>query len=159
MFPIIFLLFVLMPIIEIYVIIQVGSNIGVLPTIALVVLTAVIGTAMLRAQGIATLQRFQGNLAQGQLPAQELMEGIVLLIGGALLLTPGFVTDAIGFMCLVPMTRQMMIKMVMKHGQMRVAGFQQHHYHYDADPNAHQGSRNARQHETIDGEFRRVDDD
>ncbi len=106
--PYLFLLFVLIPIVEIALLIQVGSAIGVLPTIAIVIVTAVIGTAMLRQQGMATLQKAQQRLQSGQMPAQQIGEGILLLIGGALLLTPGFATDAFGFACLIPWTRRWM---------------------------------------------------
>ena len=105
-----FLLFIAVPIIEITVLIQVGQMIGVWWTIALVMLTAFIGINMLRAQGMATLNRANWRMQSGQIPAQEMVEGIFLAIGGALLLTPGFVTDAFGFMCLLPFTRSWMAK-------------------------------------------------
>ena len=88
-----------------YLLIEVGSTIGTLPTIALVMLTAVIGVALLRRQGLATLTRGLGRLQRGEVPAQEMAEGILLAISGALLLTPGFVTDAVGFAFLLPASR------------------------------------------------------
>ncbi len=88
-----------------YLLIEVGSTIGTLPTIALVMLTAVIGVALLRRQGLATLTRGLGRLQRGEVPAQEMAEGILLAISGALLLTPGFVTDAVGFTFLLPASR------------------------------------------------------
>lgn len=106
MFPLVFILFIAMPILEIAVLIQVGSSIGLLSTLAIIIATAILGTFMLRQQGLATLQRAQSRLATGEMPAQQLMEGMILLVGGVLLLTPGFVTDAIGFFCLIPFTRQ-----------------------------------------------------
>jgi len=108
-FPVIFALFIAMPIIEIYLLIRVGSSIGALATIGIVILTAVIGTYMLRAQGLSTMNQARSRLASGQIPAMQLMEGFALAIGGALLLTPGFVTDAIGFICLIPVTRRLLI--------------------------------------------------
>lgn len=111
-FPIFAVLFLVIPIIEIYVLIQVGSVIGALPTILLVVATAVIGAFLLRQQGISTFMRFQQNMTTGQLPAKEMLEGVMLLIGGALLMTPGFFTDAIGFLCLIPFTRQWMANFI-----------------------------------------------
>lgn len=95
-----------MPIIEIAVLIQIGGALGLLPTLAIIVATAILGTIMLRQQGLATLAKARGRMSSGQLPAEQLMEGVLLLIGGVLLLTPGFVTDAFGFFCLVPFTRQ-----------------------------------------------------
>lgn len=112
MFPSIFLLFIAMPIIEIFVLIQVGSAIGALATIAIVIFTAILGTWMLRSQGLSTLNRARNRLSGGEIPAFQLMEGIALAVGGALLLTPGFVTDAIGFACLLPPTRHLLVKAV-----------------------------------------------
>ena len=88
-----------------YLLIEVGGYIGTLPTIALVMLTAVIGVALLRRQGLATLTRGLGRLQRGEVPAQEMAEGILLAISGALLLTPGFVTDGVGFVFLLPVSR------------------------------------------------------
>ena len=100
-----FLIFFLTPIVEMYLLIEVGGYIGTLPTIGLVMLTAVIGVALLRVQGVATLTRGLNRLQQGQLPAQELAEGLLLAVAGALLLTPGFVTDSAGFLLLFPPSR------------------------------------------------------
>lgn len=102
-------IFLIVPIIEIYLLIQMGGLIGVMPTIGLVVLTAVIGAALLRTQGLQTYLRFHRALSEGRLPATELLEGIALLIGGALLLTPGFFTDGVGFVCLIPSSRRIII--------------------------------------------------
>jgi UPF0716 protein FxsA len=111
----IFLLFLLVvPVLEIYMLLQIGAVIGVIPTIFSVVATAIIGSWLLRQQGFATLQRLQQNMAKGTLPAKEMMEGPILLVGGALLLTPGFVTDAIGFLCLIPTTRQAIVNYALK---------------------------------------------
>ena len=103
---ILFLFFLIVPFVEIYVLLQVGGLIGAFPTIFLVVFTAALGAWLLRRQGFATWQRFQTNLAQGTIPAYEMIEGPILLVGGALLLTPGFFTDALGFACLIPALRQ-----------------------------------------------------
>ncbi|MFC1747719.1 FxsA family protein [Pseudomonadota bacterium] len=109
-------LFLLVPIFEIYLLIQVGGLIGVLPTMFLVVFTAVVGAWLLRSQGFATLGRVQATLARGEIPAIELLEGAMLLVGGALLLTPGFFTDAIGFVCLIPVLRRGVISWAMRRG-------------------------------------------
>ncbi len=108
--PFVFLLFVLVPIIEIAVLIQVGGAIGGWTTIGIVILTAILGTAMLRQQGMATLAKAQQRMGAGEMPAQQLLEGVLLLVGGVLLLTPGFITDAFGFACLIPFTREWMAK-------------------------------------------------
>lgn len=95
------LLFIIMPVLEMWVLIKVGGVIGPWPTIGLVLLTAAVGYSLLRQQGFATLMRGQQRMHQGELPASEMLEGLMLAISGALLLTPGFVTDAIGFLGLV----------------------------------------------------------
>lgn len=101
-----FLMFIIIPVLEMWLLITIGQVIGALPTIALVLLTAVIGVNLLRAQGLSTLTRAQERMASGAIPAQEMAEGMALAVGGALLLTPGFVTDAFGFACLIPFTRK-----------------------------------------------------
>lgn len=113
-FPSIFLLFVLMPVLEIFVLIKVGSAIGAFTTIAIVIITAVLGTWMLRAQGLSTINKARTRLAGGEIPAFELLEGLALGVGGALLLTPGFITDAFGFACLLPPTRHLLVKALSK---------------------------------------------
>jgi UPF0716 protein FxsA len=111
---ILFAFFLIVPFIEITVLMQVGSIIGVFPTIFMVVFTAVLGAWMLRRQGFATWQRFQSNLQQGQIPAYEMIEGPILLVGGALLLTPGFFTDILGFACLIPSLRRKIAQYVIE---------------------------------------------
>jgi UPF0716 protein FxsA len=118
------LLFILMPIIEMWLLITIGSYIGALSTISLVLLTALIGIGLLRAQGFSTLWRGKEKLQQGQIPAQEIMEGVVLAVSGALLLTPGFVTDAIGLLGLIPLTRIFLIKAILQKVTFITAGAQ-----------------------------------
>ena len=108
-----FLIFVITPVLEMWLLINVGAQIGALPTIGLVLLTAFVGVNLLRYQGFDTLWRGQRKFAEGQLPAQEIAEGIILAVSGALLLTPGFVTDAIGFAGLIPMVRGAMARLVL----------------------------------------------
>tara|TARA_B110000046_G_scaffold185922_1_gene230434 strand:- start:14634 stop:15095 length:462 start_codon:yes stop_codon:yes gene_type:complete len=110
---IIFLLIIVMPVLEMWLLITVGSQIGAMATIGLVLLTAVVGAGLLREQGFATLWRGQRKLQEGQLPAQEIVEGIVLAVAGALLLTPGFFTDAIGFVGLIPPVRALFVSTVL----------------------------------------------
>lgn len=110
-FPILLLaVFFTVPLIEIYLLIKVGGWIGALPTVFMVVFTAVLGALLLRQQGLATLQRVQATMARGQIPALELLEALLLTFGGALLLTPGFFTDALGFLCLIPPFRRWLIR-------------------------------------------------
>ena len=105
--------FIVLPILEMYVLIRVGSNIGAFNTILLVLLTALIGLALLRVQGFRTLINARNKLGMAQLPAEEMITGIFLAIGGALLLTPGFITDLFGLLCLVPVTRRFLLKIAL----------------------------------------------
>ena len=142
-----FLLFLLIPLVEIYFLIQVGSIIGAIPTVALVVFTALLGAMLLRVQGLATLQRTRPALAQGQVPALEMFEGVLLVFSGALLLTPGFVTDAIGFLFLVPPLRKMVIRWFLSKSTISVQQF----------GGSARGASGSDPH-TIEGEYRREDD-
>ena len=125
------IIFMLVPIIEMWILIEVGGLIGALPTIALVVLTATLGLSLLKRQGLSTLMRARRKMDEGSIPASELVSGVMIAVGGALLLTPGFVTDAIGFALLIPQTRQwFLLKLVDRYRDKII----------------------------IEGEFRRVDD-
>ena len=98
-------LLLLVPLVEMYILIAVGGRLGALPTIGLVVLTAVVGVALLKRQGVATLTRASERLRAGELPAREMAEGMLLAVAGAFLVTPGFLTDAAGFAVLAPACR------------------------------------------------------
>ncbi len=108
-----FILFVIIPIVEITILIQVGQAIGAWYTVGLVLLSAFIGVNMLRYQSLATLGRAQERLNRQEMPGQEMVEGIVLAVGGAMLITPGFVTDVLGFSCLIPASRKAFAKLLM----------------------------------------------
>jgi UPF0716 protein FxsA len=110
MFPVITIIFLIVPVLEIYLLIEVGQVIGALWTAFLVVLTAVIGVRLLKIQGISTLMRAQNKMQTGQPPAQEMLEGVGLVLAGAFLLTPGFFTDTVGFILLFPPTRIWLVK-------------------------------------------------
>jgi len=105
-FKFLFLVFLIVPIFEIFLLIEVGSVIGTIPTIFLVVFTAVLGAWLLRIQGFSTVRRVRNSIAKGEIPAIEMLAGILLLICGALLLTPGFFTDTVGFLLLIPTVRR-----------------------------------------------------
>lgn len=147
-FPVFAILFLVIPFIEIWLLIKVGGIIGAFPTILLVVLTAVIGAALLRQQGIATLARFQQNLQSGQLPATELLEGVILLVGGVLLMTPGFFTDTMGFLCLFPLSRKVILKLLLSRSQIFV---QTNTTHYTASGVFRQSTSASNPHD-IEGE-------
>lgn len=100
------LLFVVVPLIELVLLIQLGQVVGLWPTLALVVFTGVTGAALARLEGLRVLFQFQSELASGKLPGQALMDGISVLVGGAFLLTPGILTDLAGFALLLPLSRR-----------------------------------------------------
>ena len=99
------LLFVVVPIIELFVIIQVGEAIGVLPTIALLVADSILGAMLMRSQGRIAWGRFNAALAEGRIPHREVLDGVLIIMGGAFLLTPGFISDILGLLLLLPPTR------------------------------------------------------
>ncbi len=105
MFRFLLLAFIVVPIVEIYVLAQVADSIGWLNGLALILLISFAGAYLVRKQGFEILRRLQAQIAQGNMPNNELVDGGLVLFAGALLLTPGFVTDAIGFFCLFPPTR------------------------------------------------------
>jgi UPF0716 protein FxsA len=113
-FQLLFLFFLIVPFAEIYLLLTVGGIIGALPTIAIVVFTAVLGAWLLRQQGFQTLRRFQESLAQGNIPTYEIIEGPILLLGAALLLTPGFITDLMGLICLIPSLRRKVAQYILE---------------------------------------------
>ncbi|HGE6141478.1 TPA: FxsA family protein [Vibrio cholerae] len=154
MFPILLFLFIAVPVIEIALFIQVGGVLGVWPTIALVLLTAIVGASLVRSQGLQTLLTVQQRLAQGQLPAQQILEGVMLAVAGVLLLIPGFFTDILGMLVLLPAPRayfakQLMSRVVVGNIHASGAGFEQPNpFHDRANPNG----------TTYEGEFERKDD-
>jgi UPF0716 protein FxsA len=100
-----FLAFTLIPVSEIYILIAIGGQIGILPSIALVILTGIVGASLARSQGLQTLGRIRDSFQQGVVPGEELLNALLIAIAGIVLLTPGFLTDAAGLFLLVPATR------------------------------------------------------
>src|SRR5918998_6916953 len=96
MLPLLFLLFILLPIAELWLIIEIGGAIGILPTLALLIVDSLVGAALARSQSRAAWERFNLALAEGRVPGKEAFDGAMIILGGALLLTPGFITDAFG---------------------------------------------------------------
>ena len=113
MFRLLFILFLAIPLIEIFILIEIGRVFGAAYTIMLVIGTAALGAALLRQQGLSTLAKVQMNIKCGNLPAVELIEGLMLLVAGALLLTPGFFTDVFGFLVLIPVLRKRIAQTVL----------------------------------------------
>jgi len=100
-----FLVFTIIPIIEIYLLIEIGSMFGALTAITLVILTGFLGAFLARMQGLQTLYRIQVSLREGRMPSSELLDALLIVIAGLVLLTPGFLTDSAGFLLLIPATR------------------------------------------------------
>jgi UPF0716 protein FxsA len=130
-----------LPILEIYLLIQVGGTIGFLPTLVLLFGAAGLGTYLLQTQGWNTWNRLQQSLARGELPAAELINGAVIVVGGALLLLPGFLSDVAGLLCLIPFTRGLIAHWLVKN---RIG----------VKPGQTAGPQSPK---VIDGEFKRED--
>lgn len=153
----ILLAFIAVPIIEIAVFLEVGGRIGALNTILMIVITAIIGTWLLRSQGLQTLHRAQESLNQNVFPISEVFDGLCLLFAGALLLTPGFVTDIVGFVLFIPWIRsalrQSAWSFLARSGQ---AGAWTRE---DTPPDGQNGKHPPGNRTTIDGQYREVDKD
>lgn len=144
----ILLTFIAVPLIEIAVFIEIGGRIGLVSTLAVVIATALAGTYMLRLQGLSTLHRAQTAMNRGELPLREVFDGLCLLVAGALLLTPGFVTDAIGGSLFIPAVRAGLRRLL---GQWFVTSGRVHMHHGPGPDHDRDGT-------TIDGEFEDLDD-
>ena len=106
--------FIVVPIAELYVLIQIGQAIGILPTIAILILDSILGAALMRMQGRAAWMRFNRALTEGRVPGREVMDGALVIFGGALLLTPGFLSDILGLILLLPPTRAIVRTMLLR---------------------------------------------
>lgn len=106
------LLFILVPAIELVLLIEIGQFIGTLPTIGLIVFTGILGAFLTRRQGLQVLSRMRSELQTGQVPADSIFDGVIILIAGAFLMTPGVLTDLVGFLCLIPATRRVIKRVI-----------------------------------------------
>ncbi|MDI7261630.1 MAG: membrane protein FxsA [Thermodesulfobacteriota bacterium] len=107
-------LFIITPMAELFLLIEIGKAIGTLEVILLTIVTGIIGAALAKSQGLSVLRKIQQEMAEGRMPASNLIDGVMILIGGILLLTPGVLTDAFGILLLIPWTRVLMKKLLMK---------------------------------------------
>jgi UPF0716 protein FxsA len=114
-------IFVVVPIIEVLLLLEVGDRIGTVNTILVIILTGILGAYLMRLQGFAVLRRIQEDMSRGIPPAERVVEGALILGGGILLLTPGFFTDAIGFLLLIPQTRIYLLKRIRQAIEIRVS--------------------------------------
>lgn len=183
MFAKLFLLFAILPIVEIALLINVGEVVGGWNTVAIVIITAFIGAHLVKQEGIQTLTNAQNKMRAGEMPGHEMAEGVLLLVAGVLLVTPGFITDGIGFLFSMPLTRPLLAKVLVKqfghkivmhhsgeasfhhggfqHESHQQSKFQQQsgsfHYQSDQQPTS-QSAPKKDQHAVIEGEYQRKDD-
>lgn len=129
------LLFVLVPIVELILLVEIGQLVGTLPTIALIIFTGVLGAFLVRRQGVQVLARIRTELHGGRLPADSIFDGAIILVAGAFLITPGILTDTLGFLCLIPVTRRRIKQLIwrrmeraMQNGQLFKATFHSRGY-------------------------------
>jgi len=125
-------LFIVVPAVELAILVEIGSRIGILPTLGIIILTGTIGASLARWQGLQVLRKVQAELAAGRLPAGTLADGLIILIAGALLITPGILTDAAGFLLLVPAYRGFMKRAIWRRFEEAVRQ-QKVHVYVDAD--------------------------
>ncbi|MEI8617689.1 FxsA family protein [Pseudoalteromonas sp. B193] len=157
MFRFLFVLFIIIPIIEIALLIQVSEVIGGFATIALVVITAILGAKMVKTQGMSALQNVQAQMAQGQMPAKELFTGICVVIAGVLL-TPGIMTDVFGLLLLTPAIRNKLAAGLASQATVRMsAGRQQGPSPFAGQQHAEREQGQMERPTTIDGEYERKD--
>ncbi|MGD1878815.1 MAG: FxsA family protein [Kiloniellaceae bacterium] len=153
-------LFIGLPLLEIAVFIKIGGIIGVWPTIAATVATALAGSMLLRAQGLAALNRARIQMDQGQLPAREMFEGVCLVLAGALLLVPGFVTDVLGLLLFIPPVRELLRLTLARHIAAKAARGEARVFvdGVEIDPRSRPGSPGKGRGRVIDGDYREVGD-
>ncbi len=106
MFGILLTLFIVVPIVELFILVTVGQEIGTMNTIAIVIITGIVGASFAKSQGAQIIHKIRGTMNQGQVPGRELLQGVMILAGGIMLLTPGFLTDLLGLSLLFPFTRE-----------------------------------------------------
>lgn len=151
MFARLFLVFTSVSLLEIYVLVKVGGILGAWPTVLLVIITALVGSALVRSQGFQLVRQLQARMAAGEMPGQQLVEGILLIISGVLLVTPGFVTDFCGLLLLQPRIRASIARSAMANAtftsNVHMGGFTQGGF-----------QKGANDDDIIEGEFERKDD-
>ncbi len=156
--PIFFILFIVIPVVEIFLLIKVGQIIGGWSTVGLVLLSAFIGVNMLRYQGLSTLSRAKQRMDKGELPLGEMRDGIVIAVGGALLITPGFVTDFLGFCCLIPYTRRWFVSLFSSVFQTVIRQKGAHaQFYYSSDRSTYSNDSAGRD-DIIEGEYTDLDE-
>ncbi|MBA1230100.1 membrane protein FxsA [Pseudomonas viridiflava] len=159
-----FLMFLLFPVLELFLLVRVGMSIGFLWTFLLVLATSMLGLFVMRVAGFATALRARESLARGELPAQQMLEGLMIAVGGGLLLLPGFISDILGVICLLPFTRRLLINKVRDRAEAQA--MRQRAFADDLQTRAHQETASSRPHaihqptrepDVIEGEFEHRD--
>ncbi|GAB3475720.1 FxsA family protein [Azotobacter salinestris] len=150
------LLFLLFPLLELAVMIKVGSAIGVLPTLLLIVLGVLVGGMVLRLAGVATAWRARERLARGELPEQEMLDGLLIAIGGGLLLLPGFISDLLAVPCLLPFTRHFLLNRLRRRTEEQA--LRRRAFFDDLSARSGQSRPEASRPNVIEGEYERRDD-
>lgn len=151
-----FLLFLVFPLLELFVLIRVGSSVGALTTLMLVLAGGVFGVLCIRLAGFTTALKVRQRMAQGELPNTEMLNGLLMVVAGGLLFLPGFISDVVGLLCLLPITRQLLIKRIALHMTHSATRSQQFYTH----SSAHTQQSTHTQHpqaQIIEGEFERKD--
>lgn len=137
-------IFLALPFTELMILLQVGAKWGVMPTLALIIVTAMVGYTLFRQQGLSTWQQVNKKLNSGELPSQEMTEGVVILLAGALMVTPGLITDVIGLLCLLPFTRKPFVRHMAKRFGSRVTFHSSFHHQEFHDINHNHTAANRR---------------
>ncbi|MFC3606609.1 FxsA family protein [Stutzerimonas tarimensis] len=150
-----FLLFLLFPLAELALLIRVGSAIGVLPTLGLLVLGGVIGVLLMRLAGFSTAWRARERIARGELPEREMLQGLVMVIGGGLIFLPGFLSDLLGLLVLFPPTRRMMLGLLQRKVELQVQ--RQRAFRQDFENNTPPHPQRPQRPDVIEGEWERRD--
>jgi len=151
-----FLLFLVFPLLELFVLIRVGSSIGATTTLLLVLASGVLGVLCIRLAGLTTALKVRERMAQGEVPNSDMLNGLLLVVAGGLLFIPGFISDVIGLLCMLPITRQLLIKRIGLH--MTHSAAQSRHFYAQSTTYTKQDKPSQpRQAQIIEGEFERED--
>lgn len=157
MFVRLLLLFTVVPMLELLLLIHVGGIIGLFPTLLLVAGTGVLGVSIAKLQGFLVINRIKNNLNQGQIPTDNMVQGILILVGGGMLLTPGLITDVLGFSFILPFTRPAIAKLAQKYFKSYIeknkdsASFQFHYSNYSGNGNQEEKRKSYDDPDIIDG--------
>lgn len=150
-----FLLFLVFPLLELFVLIRVGSSIGAATTLLLVLAGGVLGVLCIRLAGLATALKVRERMALGETPNKDMLNGLLLVIAGGLIFLPGFISDVLGLLCLLPVTRKWLIKRISQH--MTHAAHSQQFYQHSTTYTEQSKHQPTRPEQIIEGEFERKD--